>query len=89
MTQQPTEGAIVLYVLNEGPAAGEIRPAIIVRCFRNQDGVPVPAVQLQVFTDTDNTGRYNDQLPQVMWKSSVDYSEEKTRGTWHWPEATA
>ena len=89
MTQQPTEGAIVLYVLNEGPAAGEIRPAIIVRCFRDENGVPVSTVQLQVFTDTDPTGQFNDQLPQVMWKASVNYSEEKNRGTWHFPEVIA
>ena len=90
-----TEGRIVHYVLNEGRDKGEHRPAIVVRVWRTVqwDGEKdfiVPGTpengccQLQVFTDSD--GKYNDELPPVMWKTSVLFSEAKEPGTWHWIE---
>ena len=79
--QVPSIGRQVHYVLPEGRAAGEHRPATIVKIWD-----PVPAhgslVQLQVLTDQTNDG-YDTGL---LWRTSVRYSEEHDPGTWHWPE---
>jgi hypothetical protein len=91
--QQPTVGRIVHYVLSEGRSKGEHRPAIIVRVW-GEDQVAsgrLPAsalgtVQLQVFTDSSEGGGFNDEMPQVMWRTSVMHDEEKAENTWHWPE---
>lgn len=72
------EGRIVHYVLDEGPGAGQHRPAIVVRNW-SDDGAG--CVQLQVFTDS-----YNDGLENVVWRSSALYNREGAPGTWHWPE---
>jgi len=79
-----TEGRIVHYVLNEGRDQGQHRPAIIVRVWDKQhvNGCS----QLQVFTDSDAESKWNDQLPPVMWKTSILYSEGREPGTWHWIE---
>lgn len=79
-------GATVLYVLENGPGKGEIRPAIVVKVWTNAEGAPQEngVCQLQVFSDSD--GRYNDQLPAAAWRSSVVFSENKEPGTWHWSE---
>jgi hypothetical protein len=70
-------GRIVHFVLD----SGEHRPGIVVRVWDNG------LIQLQVFTDSDKDGIYNDRLPPVMWKTSVHFDEtEKKPGTWHWPE---
>ena len=76
-----TEGRIVHYVLE----SGEHRPAIVVRVWRI-DGKPPEngCCQLQVFTDSDAEGKYNDCLPPVMWKTSVTFGEGP--GNWHWIE---
>lgn len=85
-----TEGRIVHYVLNEGRDKSEHRPAIVVRVWRVNtiEGKAIPpengCCQLQVFTDSD--GKYNDELPPVMWKTSVTFDESGTPGTWHWIE---
>lgn len=81
-----TEGRIVHYVLPEdaGPSAGQHRPAIVVKVWRVlPEGTPPPngTSDLQVFTDGEN-----DQLPDMMWKTSVEYDEHGGPGTWHWPE---
>lgn len=88
-----TEGRIVHYVLNEGADKGQHRPAIVVRVWRVEevnDEAPRPpkngCSNLQVFTDSDEDGKYNDELPPVMWKTSVLYDEAGTPGTWHWIE---
>lgn len=82
--QIPSIGRSVHYVLNEGPHSGQHRPATIVRAWGDQ---PDSMVNLQVLTDSDADGHYNDALPPVLWKTSVhlDPSGEKP-GTWHWPE---
>ncbi len=88
-----TEGRIVHYVLNEGSDKGEHRPAIVVRVWRGYDGsgkqTKIPengCSNLQVFTDSDSEGKYNDELSPVLWKTSVLYDESGALGTWHWIE---
>jgi hypothetical protein len=89
----PTVGRIVHYVLDSGRSAGDHRPAIIVRVW-GEDQVAagtlpesaLGTVQLQVFTDSSEDGKFNDELPQVMWKTSVMHDESGQRGSWHWPE---
>lgn len=78
----PTPGRIVRYVLSDGRAAGESRPAIIVRVFDPTD----TKVQLQVFTDGMNDGLTRDTGSEgIMWKTSVPYDPDGALGTWHWP----
>lgn len=86
LQQRPSVGRIVHYVLEEGPNAGEHRPAIIVKVWADppESATPGVACQLQVFTDSAGGEVYNDQLPQVMWKTSR--SQGDYPGSWHWPE---
>lgn len=83
-----TEGRIVHYVLNKGRNKGEHRPAIVVKVWRDGEGNPPEngVCQLQVFTDSDKDGLFNDALPPMMWETSVTHSETKEPGTWHWIE---
>jgi len=83
-----TEGRIVHFVLDEGRHKGEHRPAIVVKVWRvyKEDGSHKPPengiCQLQVFTD-----EVNDELPAVVWKTSVLNDEDgKQPRTWHWIE---
>lgn len=77
-------GAIVGYVLDEGKGKGEIRPAIVVHNWDGEIVAEYPGtLQLQVFTDGDG-GDWNDGLPNVCWRTSVVYDENKVVGTWHW-----
>ena len=77
-------GEVVGYVLEDGKGEGEVRPAIVVHNWDGEliEGYP-GTLQLQVFTDGDG-GEYNDGLPNVVWRTSVMFSEEKMAGTWHW-----
>jgi hypothetical protein len=91
--QSPSVGRTVHYVLDEGPSQGQHRPAVIVRVWGEEDAragtLPVSAlgtVQLQVLTDSGRDGGFNDELPQVMWRSSVPHDESGSEGSWHWPE---
>lgn len=93
-----TEGRIVHYVMPDGV---EHRPAIVVKVWRNVDGMPPEngVCQLQVFTDGSND-LYHLQSPDgseygldreavksgIMWRTSVLYSEEPLPNTWHWIE---
>lgn len=79
-----TEGRIVHYVAVTESGQVQHRPAIIVRVWRDPEGVPGGAVNMQVFTDSN--GKDNDGLPPVMWKTSVMYDESGKPGTWHWIE---
>ena len=91
-----TEGRIVHFVLDSGRSKGQHRPAIVVRDWKQENGL----VQLQVFTDG-----MNDDFPAIVsgmqsngeavslhmtantiWRTSVHYSDDKEPGTWHWPE---
>lgn len=78
-----TEGRIVHYVLASGRNQGQHRPAIVVRDWKQPNGL----VQLQVFTDETND--YAPGVPGsngIFWATSVIYSEGKEPGTWHWIE---
>ena len=91
-----TEGRIVHYVLESGRNKGEHRPAIVVRDWKQENGL----VQLQVFTDGHNDGFENMVAgmqsngeavslrwsANTLWRTSVHYSEAKEPGTWHWIE---
>ena len=83
-----TEGRIVHFVLE----SGEHRPAIVVRVWRlvHEGNIKVApengCCQLQVFTDSDEAGKYNDMLPPVMWRTSVLNDPQCAPGTWHWIE---
>ena len=73
MDQKPSIGRTVHYVLNEGRNPGEHRPAIIVKVWEH---TPEILVQLQVFTDSDKAGIYNDALSPVLWTTSIKQSQE-------------
>lgn len=91
-----TEGRIVHYVLEDVPHKGEHRPAIVVRDWKQENGL----VNLQVFTDGYNDGlrehvsaSHSDvgalgvsYAANILWRTSVHYSEEKEPGSWHWIE---
>lgn len=79
-----TEGRIVHYVLE----SGEHRPAIVVRVWRDPDGnSPENGLcNLQVFTDSNEDGKHNDNLPPVFWQTSIEFSEDKRPWSWHWIE---
>lgn len=91
-----TESRIVHYVLESGRCQGEHRPAIVVRDWKQPNGL----VNIQVFTDgwNDdfreahhvNTGEQSTVVTIVqntIWRTSVHQDEEtKAPGTWHWPE---
>jgi len=66
-------GAIVGYVLNRGPHAGEVRPAIVVKVWSEE------TVNLQVFPDGSN-----DAIADVTWETSVMRGSENPRvfGAW-------
>lgn len=86
LSQKPSIGRIVHYVLPSGPSRGEHRPGIIVRVWPESETYG-GTVQLQVFTDNNaQNGFYNDQLPCPLWATSVKYDESGTEGTWHFPE---
>lgn len=77
-------GNIVQFVLDRGPAKGECRPAMVIKVWPETSD-HAGMVQLQVFTDSDAEGRYNDQLPSVFWATSVRYDHTgQTPYTWNW-----
>ena len=80
--QRPSPGRIVHYVLSNGRSTGEHRPGMIVRVWSDT------YVQLQVFTDSANDFRSDQQgYDGLFWATSVAHDEdEKKPGTWHWPE---
>ena len=81
---KPSIGRIVHYVLSQGPAKGEHRPAIIVKVW------PEGGVGLQIFTHSDRDGNYGDEHFPMEWEPVVNFDEvEKAPGTCHWPEKEA
>ena len=74
-------GQFVQYVLDEGPSKGQVRPALVVRSWNHEDTGEV-MLQLQVFMDSDQEGRFNDQLGPMLWKSTVSKGDGETPGTW-------
>ena len=86
-----TAGRVVHYVLGNG----QHRPAIVVRDWKQPNGL----VNVQVFTDGWNDGFKTTYLvgtdehmttleigQNVVWRTSVPYSEGKEPETWHWIE---
>jgi hypothetical protein len=76
-----TEGRMVHYVTIKG----DHRPAIIVKVWSKETGCS----NLQVFTDgyNDCQDRGEFEIPQnVVWITSVSYSEKPKPGRWHFPE---
>jgi hypothetical protein len=89
-----TEGRIVHYVLDDG----EHRPAMVVKHWNpgHHDLHTRDCVNLLVFADGSNDnrpGRFGGELlplhAPIVHRTSVHFSDEKTRGTWHWPERAA
>ena len=75
-------GSMVNYVLgSDMKNAGEIRPAIVVKIWDFDNGCS----QLQVFMDGDGS-IYNDGQPNVIWKTSIVFDENKEMGTWHFSD---
>lgn len=79
-----TEGRMVHYVLPHGRSQGEHRPAIVVKLCPPEWNYHEGTVQLQVFTDGTNDGE--QYASGMCWATSVQYSESKEPGTWHWIE---
>lgn len=77
MSQVPSVGRIVHYVLPDGRSKGEVRPAIIIRVWSQT------CVNLQVFIDHTN----DYPIPQVedLWRTSVMEGDKDQLGTWFWP----
>lgn len=83
-----TEGRIVHYVLPDGRSAGQIRPAIVVRVWRDvePDLIAQGYCNLQVFTD--GTNDYDSEAlagTRVLWATSIVHSDTGEPGTWHYP----
>ena len=60
-----------------------VRAAIIVQVW---GAAPTAAVNVQVFTDGDG-GKFNDAMPNVVWKTSLTFADEAgtSANTWSWP----
>ncbi len=85
--QEVSIGQFVNYVLDQGPNAGQVRPAIVVNKFDNTTGGKAtdsspPRVNLQVFIDGMNDG-LDTAEGGLLWKTSTHYSPDKEAGTWH------
>lgn len=76
-------GRIVHYRLESGPGQGSYRPAIIVRVWSDQP-TEQTAVQLQVFTDSNQAGNSNDRIPCPLWATSRVHGTGL--GQYLWPD---
>lgn len=77
MDRVPVIGDVVLYVLPDGPHAGESRPAFVVQVWS------AGYVNLQVFIDgTNDDPHYNGSI----WATSVERSDDMAPRSWHWPD---
>lgn len=92
--KKPALGDIVCFTLS----TGEVRPAIVVRCWDGQASYPPGVVNLQVFLDGRNdsvhkganispfgTVTADDCARGLAWFTSVHPSAEPKPGHWHWP----
>ncbi len=70
-------------VLEDGPSAGQERPAVIVKVL-DQRHLGPGCITLQVFTDATSDGP--GYLAGIAQKSLRNYSKIPFLGTWHWPE---
>jgi len=81
MSQNPSVGRIVRYVLPDGHRwVGEVRPAIITRAMNKIDAEIHPGMS-NLSLVLDGT---NDQFERN-WAGSVMYDPAGAKGTWHWP----
>lgn len=82
MSQEPIVGAIVHFVLPPGAAGGggtgQVRPLIITRIW----SVATGHINGKVILDGMNDIGHDDHA------YTVPYNEDKTIGTWHWPDRT-
>lgn len=69
-------GNLVKYA-HPTPFGVVVRPALVVNIWPNE------CVNLQVFFDGDGSN-LNDQLPNVVWKLSINHDPNKAPHTWHW-----
>jgi len=83
-----TEGSIVNYVLPDGRSQGEIRPAIVVRVWRNVSPELIEQGYSNLVVFIDGTNDYPDADGHTIWATSKVYSEGIEPGTWHWPVKT-
>jgi hypothetical protein len=94
-----TEGRIVHYVMPNGehrPAivvrvwrqTVQVDPSIDIRLTQEFKLVPPEngCCQLQVFLDSDGEHDWNDGPKNILWATSVLYSEKPEPLTWHWIE---
>ena len=94
MNQSPTVGRTIHYTLS----TGEIRPAIVVRCWDGHGGYPPGVVNVQVLLDGRNDSDHKgldvspfgtveaDECARgLAWRTSVHPSAESKPGHWHWP----
>ncbi len=78
-----TEGRIVRYVL----ANGAHRPGIVVRDWKQDNGLVNLVVFLDGSNDSGATANPNPNSPLMIWATSAHFSAEgKELHTWHWPE---
>ncbi|ACC81153.1 hypothetical protein [Nostoc punctiforme] len=78
-----TEGTHVLYVLPDGRNKGEIRPAIIVKLWRDVSPELIAQGYSNLIVFIDGTNDYPDADGHTVWATSKVYSEDKEPGTWH------
>jgi hypothetical protein len=91
-----TEARMVHYVMADGI---QHRPAVIVRAWRQPDGIPTGVVNLCVFLDGSNDATrpeimghlqpvpVNVQPGMLAWATSVHHDEVgRAAHSWHWPE---
>jgi hypothetical protein len=76
--QKPTVGRIVCYTLEDGPNAGKVRPAVIVKVWSDT------CVNLRVFLDGTNDSPDGWSLFNE-WKTSVLEGQPGENFRWFWP----
>ena len=96
MSNSPTVGRTLHYTLS----TGEVRPAVVVRCWDGHGGYPPGVVNVQVFLDGRNDSAHKgpDLSPHgtvsaeeceagLAWRTSVHPSKSGNPepGCWHWP----
>jgi len=99
MNQSPTVGRIVHYTLS----TGEIRPALVVRCWDGHGGYPPGTVNVQVFLDGRNDSNHkpadispfgkmeSEECERGLAWTTVHPSKSGSPepGCWHWPSRDA
>ncbi|MDP1580643.1 MAG: hypothetical protein Q8M02_10210 [Candidatus Didemnitutus sp.] len=80
----PSIGRLVHFTLNDGPSAGQIRPAIITNVHAGESPANESTlVDLQVFLNGDGQTAAGDHAGPLVWKTSV--AQGDSVGQWHYP----